>query len=37
MGKVPLEQMMEPRHEPQAEHAGIHGNPDSGNHQALPH
>ena len=29
--------MVEPRYEPRAEHAGIHGNPESGNHQALSH
>jgi len=31
LGKV------EPRYEPQVEHAGIHGNSESGNHQALSH
>lgn len=29
--------MVEPRYEPCAGHAGIHGNPESGNHQAPSH
>ena len=29
--------MVEPRYEPRAEHAGIHGNPHSGNHEVLSH
>jgi len=29
--------MLEPRYEPQAEHAGIHGNPENSNHRALSH
>jgi len=29
--------MVEPRYEPCAEHAGIHGNPESSNHQAPSH
>jgi len=35
LGKVPW--MVEPkRYEPRAEHAAIHGNPESGNHQVPP-
>ena len=29
--------MVEPRYERRAEHAGIHGNPESSNHQAPSH
>ena len=40
LGKVPKGCMVRPRYEryePQPEHVGIHGNPENGNHQALPH
>ena len=35
LGKVPWERWSQARYEPQAAHAGIHGNTASGNHQAL--
>ena len=39
LGKVPKRRWHQARHEQRAEHAGIHGNPESGNHPGTvtPH
>ena len=37
LGKVPKRKWCQARYEQPAEHAGIHGNPESGNHPGACH